>query len=168
MIANIKTSLYGAVRFPAPPEVSGSIPKFLGSWILNPERQPNPCLGIFETGHIYIYIYIYVYIYTSVNMKISIYTFTLTQVFSPKQAQLQWSWWRCYRIRFCVLGQNLCVATGLYGLQGPPRDLPWPPVDDGTNDIYLQRFKYDIGTKILMSQYIDHTSLLALNNIKLI
>ena len=51
--------------------------------------------------------------------------------------------WRAYRTRFCVLGQNLCAGTGLCGLQGASRglagssrSLTWPPVDDGTGDIY--------------------------------
>ena len=50
-------------------------------------------------------------------------------------------------------GQNLCAGTGLCGLPWFPGWLPWPPVDDGTDNIYIyiyieiQSFKYDIRTK---------------------
>ena len=41
-------------------------------------------------------------------------------------------------------------------LQGTSGGFQWPPVEDGTDDICFQRFKYLIATKLLMSKCIDH------------
>ena len=53
-------------------------------------------------------------------------------------------------------GGGAVVSRGLQGL-------PWPPVDDGTDNMYVYIYiyivpslKYDIGTKILMLKCFDH------------
>ena len=54
-----------------------------------------------------------------------------------KQAQLQASWWCCWRIRFSVRAKSMeLVSVACSGIKGDSRGLLRRSVDDGTDDIH--------------------------------